>query len=68
MIYPNAQIAPLFLPISISAKELVFFYGLYELIVGMTGNGGADNIAHMAHIGGILIAYIILKIFRIRRF
>ena len=68
MFYPHAQLTPVFFPIPIAAKHLVLFYGLYELITGMTSKNSFDNIAHMAHIGGILISYLLLKIYNIRRF
>lgn len=64
MFYPNAQLSPLFLPISIPSKYIVLFYGLYELYSGFSS---LDNIAHFAHIGGILVAYIFIKIGNRRR-
>ena len=51
MFYPNAQLSPLFLPIG----------KLYS------GFSSLDNIAHFAHIGGILVAYIFIKIGNRRR-
>jgi membrane associated rhomboid family serine protease len=67
MLYPNAQLAPLFIPIGIPSKYIVIFYGLYELYAGLT-NSITDNIAHFAHIGGILIAYIFIKIGNRKRY
>ena len=67
MFYPQALLTPMFLPIPISARSIVLFYGLYELVAGMTSNNSFDNIAHSAHIGGILISYLIIKISNIRR-
>jgi membrane associated rhomboid family serine protease len=64
MFYPNAQLSPLFLPISIPSKYIVLFYGLYELYSGLSS---LDNIAHFAHIGGILVTYIFIKIGNRRR-
>ena len=64
MFYPNAQLSPLFLPIGIPSKYIVLFYGLYELYSGFSS---LDNIAHFAHIGGILVAYIFIKIGNRRR-
>lgn len=60
LLFPNTQLFLLFPPIPIKAKYLVIFYGAYELYSGVY-RSQADNIAHFAHIGGMLFAFILIK-------
>lgn len=62
-LFPNTELFLLFPPIPIKAKYLVTFYGLYELYAGIQNTPG-DNVAHYAHLGGMLIAFILLKIWQ----
>jgi len=59
-LFPNTELFLLFIPFPIKAKYFVFFYGAYELYNGVHQTPG-DNVAHFAHIGGLLIGFIILK-------
>ena len=59
-LFPNTELYLLFIPFPIKAKYLVFFYALYELYSGLHQAPG-DSVAHLAHIGGLLIGFIILK-------
>jgi membrane associated rhomboid family serine protease len=59
-LFPNTELFLLFIPFPIKAKYFVFFYGAYELYSGVHQTPG-DNVAHFAHIGGLLIGFIILK-------
>lgn len=61
MFFPNARLSIFFLPIGVRAKYIIIFYGLYELYASMNVN---DNIAHFAHIGGIIIAYFFIKFYK----
>lgn len=60
MLFPNTQLMLLFPPIPVKAKYLVFFYGAYELYQEIN-RSGTDNVAHFAHLSGMLIAFILLK-------
>ena len=60
MLFPNTEMLLLFPPIPIKIKDLVFFYGAYELYAEITRVGG-DNVAHFAHLSGMLVAYILFK-------
>ena len=60
MMFPNTQLFLLFPPIPIKAKYMVTFYALYEVYSEFSRQPG-DNIAHLAHLGGMLIAFIMLK-------
>lgn len=60
MLFPNTELMFLFLPIPIKAKWFVLAYGLIELFSGLRGAAG-DNVAHFAHLGGMLFGFILLK-------
>ena len=61
LLFPNTELFLLFIPFPIKAKYFVAFYGLYELYAGIQ-NAQSDNVAHFAHLGGMLFAFILLKI------
>lgn len=60
ILFPNTQLFLLFPPIPIKLKYAVTFYGLYELYSGLSNNPG-DNVAHFAHLGGLIAGIIIVK-------
>ncbi len=60
MLFPNTTLFLIFLPIPIKAKYFVFFYGLFELYSGFRNNP-EDNVAHFAHLGGMLFGFILIK-------
>jgi len=51
------------IPIPIKAWILAYLYGAYELYQGIHPVPG-DNVAHFAHLGGMLIGFIVLKIWQ----
>lgn len=59
MLFPNTQLMLLFPPIPIRAKYFVIGYGLIELYLGLTQPG--SNIAHFAHLGGMLFGFFLIK-------
>ncbi len=59
MMFPNAQIYLYFL-FPIKAKYFVIGYGLIELFSGVSNRAG-DNVAHFAHLGGMIFGYILIK-------
>ena len=59
MLFPNTQLMLLFPPIPIKAKYFVMGYGLIELVLGFSMPG--SNIAHFAHLGGMLFGYILIR-------
>jgi membrane associated rhomboid family serine protease len=67
MLFPNTQLMMLFLPVPIKAKYFVIFYGVLELYQGISSNPG-DNVAHFAHLGGMLFGFILIKIWNRNRF
>jgi membrane associated rhomboid family serine protease len=63
MLYPNTPLYLMFIPIPIKAKYFVVFYGLVELFMGVANFSG-DNVAHFAHLGGILFGFILVKFWK----
>lgn len=59
MLFPNTQLMLLFPPIPIKAKYFVIGYGAIELFSGITGMG--PNIAHFAHLGGMLFGFFMIR-------
>lgn len=60
MLFPNTQLMLLFPPIPIKAKYFVIIYGVIELFMGVR-NFAMDNVAHWAHLGGMLFGFILIK-------
>ncbi|KPQ13764.1 MAG: rhomboid family protease [Algoriphagus marincola HL-49] len=54
MLFPNTQLFLLFPPMPVKAKYLVLFYGLYT-IYNVLVNNPLDNVAHFAHLSGLII-------------
>ena len=65
MMYPNVPLYIMFIPIPIKAKYVVIGYGFIELFSGIANFSG-DNIAHFAHLGGMLFGFILIKIWQRR--
>ncbi len=59
MIFPNRPIYLMFIPIPIKAKWFVIGYGVIELVQGLGMNQG-DNVAHFAHLGGMLFGLLMI--------
>lgn len=60
MLFPNTTLMLLFPPIPIKAKYFVAIYGFIELFSGIQRVSG-DNVAHFAHLSGMLVAFLLLK-------
>ncbi|HUV00781.1 MAG TPA: rhomboid family intramembrane serine protease [Bacteroidales bacterium] len=62
VLFPNTQLMLLFPPIPMKAKYFVIIYGALELYLALTQPG--SNIAHAAHLGGMLFGYILIRYWR----
>ncbi len=60
MLFPNTRLMLLFPPIPIKAKWFVIGYGAIELFAGVMNQPG-DQIAHFAHLGGMIFGFILIK-------
>jgi membrane associated rhomboid family serine protease len=59
MLFPNTQLMLLFPPIPIKAKYMVLFYTLYTIYNILVKNP-YDNVAHFAHLSGLIIGAILI--------
>lgn len=59
MLFPNTYIYLYFL-MPIKAKYVVIGFIVMELLMGIANNPG-DNIAHFAHLGGMIFGYIMIR-------
>ena len=60
MMFPNTELMLMFPPIPLKAKWFVMIYGGIELMMALQ-NAPDDNVAHYAHLGGMIFGFILLK-------
>lgn len=60
LLFPNTELMLLFPPIPVKAKYLVLVLGGIALFSGFNRSAG-DNVAHFAHLGGMVFAFIMIK-------
>jgi len=65
MLFPNTIIY-LYFAIPVKAKYFVIFYGLFELYAGFQNNP-TDNVAHFAHLGGMVFGFLLIRYWRKKR-
>ena len=63
MYFPNTMLFILPIPFPIKAKYAVILYGVVELFSGVANFSG-DNVAHFAHLGGLISGFIIIQIWK----
>ncbi|WP_207535438.1 rhomboid family intramembrane serine protease [Desertivirga arenae] len=66
MLFPNAELFIMLIPIPVKAKYIMPVYVLIELFLGVRQFAG-DSVAHFAHLGGALFGFILIKLWGIRR-
>ena len=64
MLFPESRMTLLFPPVTLSAKWMVGIFAAIELFTGVTGV--AAGIAHFAHLGGMLIGWLMILWWRKR--
>lgn len=64
-LFPEAKMMLIFLPIPIPARVFVGLYAVAELFLGVA-NFSMDNVAHFAHLGGMIFGAVLLLIWRRR--
>jgi membrane associated rhomboid family serine protease len=63
LLFPNIELMLLFPPIPIKAKYIVTFYGI-TAVYGALHTVPGDNVAHFAHLGGMIIALIFVALWK----
>ncbi|MFZ5523381.1 MAG: rhomboid family intramembrane serine protease [Pseudomonadota bacterium] len=59
MFFPNRVIMLILPPVAMRARTFVFVYAAIELYLGVTGTQA--GVAHFAHLGGMIGAYLVLR-------
>jgi len=62
-LFPNQNLYLMFIPVPIKAKYFVVIYGVVELFQGVANSSG-DNVAHFAHLGGMLFGVILILLWK----
>ncbi|MDR2237405.1 MAG: rhomboid family intramembrane serine protease [Chryseobacterium sp.] len=58
-LYPDSKIMMMFIPIPMKVKYLMPIVIVVSVYLGVSGNGG--GIAHLAHVGGALVGWILAR-------
>lgn len=61
-LYPDSKIMMMFIPIPIKVKYLMPIVIVVSIYLGVSGNGG--GIAHLAHVGGALVGWILARLWK----
>jgi len=64
-LFPNLRMMLLFPPIPVQAKYLIGFYAIAALFYAVERVPG-DNVAHYAHLGGMLVGWLILRYWKLQ--
>lgn len=64
MLFPESRMTLIFPPVTLSAKWMVVAFAAIELLTGVTGR--ASGVAHFAHLGGMLIGWLLILFWRRR--
>jgi membrane associated rhomboid family serine protease len=66
MLFPNAELYIMFIPVPVKAKYIIPVYVVLELFLGIKQFSG-DSVAHFAHLGGALFGFILIKMWNLKR-
>lgn len=62
-LFPDVPMFILFIPIPIRARTFVYIYAAIELLAGLA-DFSFDNVAHFAHLGGMLFGWLLILAWR----
>lgn len=65
MLYPDSMLTLVLPPVSMKAKWFVLIFAGIELLLGISNNP-ADNVAHFAHLGGLIFAFLLIMFWKKR--
>lgn len=66
MLFPNERMFIMPIPFPIKAKYFVAGYAIIELMQGLA-NSSSDNVAHFAHLGGMIFGFILIMYWKKRK-
>ncbi|MDR6526557.1 MULTISPECIES: rhomboid family intramembrane serine protease [Chryseobacterium] len=61
-LYPDSKIMMMFIPVPMKVKYLMPIVIIVSVYLGVSGNGG--GIAHLAHVGGALVGWLLARSWR----
>lgn len=61
-LYPDSKIGIMFIPVPVKVKYLLPIIIVGSIYLGISGSGG--NVAHLAHVGGAVVGFILAMIWR----
>ena len=64
MLFPESRMTLIFPPVTLSAKWMVIVFAVLELTFGATGS--VANVAHFAHLGGMLFGWLLIRFWKSR--
>lgn len=64
-LFPNIPLQFLFIPVPVKAKYMIGGFILIEIYMSLSRPG--DSVAHLAHVGGALFGYLLLKFWKVRK-
>ncbi|MEN7550356.1 rhomboid family intramembrane serine protease [Rapidithrix thailandica] len=67
LLFPNMEVMLLFPPIPLKIKYMVLIFGGYSIYSILQDNPG-DNVAHLAHLGGMLFGFVLVKYWKLPRY
>ncbi|MEN1928092.1 rhomboid family intramembrane serine protease [Luteimonas sp. MJ250] len=62
MLFPHQRVMLLIPPIPMKARTLAIVFGVITLVMGITGR--QPNVAHFAHLGGMLFGWLLIRYWR----
>ena len=66
VLYPDLELMIMFIPVPVKAKYAMLGYIVFELYLTINQTQG-DNVAHLAHLGGALFGFLLIKIWGLNR-
>ena len=66
MLYPNMELMIMFIPVPVKAKYAIMGYVALEIYLTINQTQG-DNVAHLAHLGGALFGFLLIKFWGIKK-
>jgi len=64
MLFPESRMTLIFPPVTLSAKWMVGIFAVLELSFG--ASGAVSNVAHFAHLGGMLFGWLVIRFWKTR--
>ena len=64
LLYPESRLTLIFPPITMKARTWVIIFAVIELFAGIRGL--ADGVAHFAHLGGMLLGWMMIRYWKKR--